>query len=354
MNILVIGKFYTEGFGLHIAETLEAMGHTVSRFEPGYHSGRLGPRLGHRIDQVGNVIREIADNVPVLRAWYMKELWKVASQANLDVVILTYDFLWPSEVKELKRLTTAAVTMWFPDAITNFKRAFFMNAPYDGLFFKDPFILHRMQGILASPIYYLPECFNPTKHLKDNESKRDSSEFECDIAIAGGMHSYRVAFFKHLTDYNVKIWGAREPLWLDSGPVAKMYQGRPVYNHEKATAFLAAKIVFNNLNYGEIWGINVRAFEIAGIGAFQMIDWRPGIEQLFDVGKELVCFQSIADLKQMIDYWLPRDEERREIALAGKVRALAEHTYKLRLNLLLDTLSGKENGYPLPHFNFVR
>lgn len=38
MNILVIGKFYTEGFALHIAETLSTMGHTVRRFEPGCKS----------------------------------------------------------------------------------------------------------------------------------------------------------------------------------------------------------------------------------------------------------------------------------------------------------------------------
>ena len=36
MNILVIGKFYIEGFALHIAETLVGMRHTVYRWEPGY------------------------------------------------------------------------------------------------------------------------------------------------------------------------------------------------------------------------------------------------------------------------------------------------------------------------------
>lgn len=41
MNILIIGKFYIEGFALHIAETLTAMGHAVRRFEPGFRSGRI-------------------------------------------------------------------------------------------------------------------------------------------------------------------------------------------------------------------------------------------------------------------------------------------------------------------------
>lgn len=38
MNILVIGKFYTKGFALHIAEITRTIGHFVRRFEPGQSS----------------------------------------------------------------------------------------------------------------------------------------------------------------------------------------------------------------------------------------------------------------------------------------------------------------------------
>ena len=56
MNILVIGKFYSEGFALHIAETLTTMGHSVRRFEPGFKLARIGGRFWHRFDQVRGVI----------------------------------------------------------------------------------------------------------------------------------------------------------------------------------------------------------------------------------------------------------------------------------------------------------
>jgi len=146
----------------------------------------------------------------------------------------------------------------------------------------------------------------------------------------------------------VKLWGGAPPLWMPQGPVAAMHQGRPVLNEEKARAFLGAKIVLNNLHFGEIWGANVRMFEAAGIGAFQMVDWRPGIAQLFEDGKELVTFRSVADLKRLIDIYLPQAEERRAIGEAGKRRAHAEHTYRHRLDLLLETLSGVGRGFPLP------
>lgn len=347
MNILVIGKFYTEGFALHISETLTAMGHTVRRFEPGYKSARIGGRLGHRLDQVRGVIHSTTDSLPAVRAKRMKALWQVAEQGPLDVVVVCHDFLWPAEVAELKRRTGAAVAMWFPDHFGTFGRGYFMNAPYDGLFFKDPYIVHILDDVLTSPVYYLPECFNPEKHGLPEETIGHDPAYECDITTAASQHSWRVAFLKHLADYDVKLWGNPAPLWMPAGPVAGMYQGRPVHNRDKVRAFRGAKIVVNNLYYSEVWGVNVRTFEAAGAGAFQMVDWRPGLEQLFEDGKELVSFRDMADLKNKIDYWLPREEERGRIAEAGMRRAHAEHTYRHRLDLLLASLAGQERGFPV-------
>ncbi|MEK6405924.1 MAG: glycosyltransferase [Acidobacteriota bacterium] len=354
MNILVIGKYYTEGFALHIAETLAAMGHGVRRFEPGIRSNRIGGRLGHRLDQMRGVIHSATDSLPTIRARRIKALWHVAEQGPLDVVIVCHDFIWPAEVAELKRRTGAQVAMWFPDSIAGFGRSFFMNAPYDALFFKDPYIVHTLGDVLKSPIYYLPECFNPERHCLPEESIGHDAAYQCDITTAGNQHSWRVAFYKNLSDYDVKLWGNPVPLWMAAGPVAGMYQGRGVYNHDKVRAFRGAKIVVNNLLYGEIWGVNVRSFEAAGAGAFQMVDWRPGLGQLFEDGKELISFRSMADLKQKIDYWLPREAERCAIAGAGMRRAHAEHTYALRLGLLLDTLAGKRDGYPIPQIRYAR
>lgn len=346
MNILVIGKFYTEGFALHIAETLLAMGHAVRRFEPGFRLGRLSGKLGHRIDQVRGVLYTSSDGVPAIRARRMRPLWEVAEAGALDVVIACHDFLWPDEVAELKRRTGAQVAMWFPDALVNFGRGYFMNAPYDGLFFKDPYIKHVLGDVLISPVHFLPECFNPARHWLSEEEIGEDPKYRCDITTAGNQHSWRVACYKHLSNYDVKLWGNPAPLWMNAGAVTAMHQRQGVYNQDKVRAFRGAKVVVNNLHYGEVWGVNVRCFEAAGAGAFQMVDWRPGLNQLFEDGKEIISFKSISDLKEKLDHWLLRQNERQAIAEAGMRRAHAEHTYSLRLQLLLDTLGGRETGFP--------
>lgn len=347
LNILVIGKFYAEGFALHIAETLADMGHAVRRFEPGMREGRLSGRTGQRIDQVRGLIHAASDNLPAIRARRMRELWRVAEEGRLDVVLVCHDFLWPEEVSELKRRSGAPIALWYPDHMAAFGKAMFMNAPYDAIFFKDPYIVHAVSDVLASPVHYLPECFNPRRHRLP-EGEVAGGAYTCDITTAGNSHSWRVAVFRHLRDRDVMLWGGIPPLWMPEGALAGRHQGRPVLNEEKARAFLGAKIVLNNLHFGEVWGGNVRMFEAAGIGAFQLVDWRPGLAQLFEDGKELVTFRSVADLNRLIDLYLPRQDERREIADAGRRRAHAEHTYRHRLDLLLATLSGAECSFPLP------
>lgn len=347
-NYLVIGKFYTEGFALHIAETLEWMGHNVSRFEPGRRPSYFSSKLGKRVDQVLDTLHATSDHLPAVRSRRMRELWQVLEDIALDGVIVCYDFLWPDEVVELKRRSRAWVAMWFPDHLANFHRAFFMNAPYDALFFKDPFIVARLSDVLASPVYYLPECFNPRRHCLPEGNFEKEELYTCDITTAGNSHSWRVAVLKHLSSYDVKLWGNPPPLWMPSGPLSKMYQGRGVYDTEKAQAFCGARIVLNNLHYGEIWGVNVRCFEAAGVGAFQMVDWRPGLQDLFVTGKELIAFSKMSDLKNQIEYWLPREDERRAIAESGQLRAKAEHAYEHRLELLLATMAGLARGYSMP------
>jgi spore maturation protein CgeB len=80
-----------------------------------------------------------------------------------------------------------------------------------------------------------------------------------------------------------------------------------MHDAERVRAFRGAKIVVNNLLYTEMWGLNARCFEAAGAGAFQMVDWRPGLAQLFEDGPEIVRFSGAPNLRTKIAHWLPRE-----------------------------------------------
>jgi len=127
-----------------------------------------------------------------------------------------------------------------------------------------------------------------------------------------------------------------------------MSQHRFVAGEEKAVALRSAAIVLNTLHPAEIWGVNRRAFEAAGAGAFQLLHWKPGLSQLFEDGGEVVSFRTVDDLGPLIDHYLAHPEERAAIAGAGRSRAVSEHTFDSRLALMFATVGGAAQGYALP------
>ena len=350
---MVIGKFYTEGFAAHISETFESMGYEVVRHEVGPRRKIYRNALEMRLAQAKDQIAQLADQVPRIRRFATERLLASGQGRPIGLSIVCHDFLQPAEVASLKEKTGAPAVMWFPDAITGVGRSYFLSAPYDALFFKDPFIVYNLRRTMMNrAIFYLPECCNPRYHKPVPVAPEDFSRYGCDIATAGNMYPYRAEFFRNLIGYDVKIWGNPAPAWLDVSAIKGMIQNRFVANEEKSKAFLCAKIVLNNLNPAEIWGVNVRTFEIAAAGGFQCVDWRPGLSQLFVEGKEIVAFRDIDDLKRKLDLFLRNDDQRREIAHSSQQRAHKDHTYERRLALLMATVFEGRKGYPFPEIGW--
>lgn len=71
--------------------------------------------------------------------------------------------------------------------------------------------------------------------------------------------------------------------------------------------------------------IKARHFDICMCGGFQLSEYVPMIEKYFDIGREIVVFSSLEELISLIRYYLPREQERKKIALAGYLRTKAEH-----------------------------
>jgi len=348
MNILIIGTFENESFASHISENLYNMEHNVTEFDIMPYRINFTSKFFYRLNQI---LEKTKSFYYTLRNNNNRsqEILHIIQNKGIELILVTHDFLFPSEIEFLKKSSKLNIAMWFPDHIANFGKAYFMNSRYDFLFFKDPYIVMTLSKVLKSKIYYLPECFNEFKHRSVTTMIDD--KYICDITTAGNFHSWRVAFFDHLKEFDIKFWGSPPPFWMPEKALQKFYQGRSVFNSDKAQAFLGSKIVLNNLHFAEVLSLNVRTFEAAGIGAFQLVDWRPEIDHLFIDGKEIITYKNIHDLKIKIKYWLVNPDKRQEIANAGKLRAFKEHTYKHRLDLLIKTIEGKREGFKMPDYS---
>ena len=83
-----------------------------------------------------------------------------------------------------------------------------------------------------------------------------------------------------------------------------------------------------------------RLFESTGRGGFTIFPHIKGIEDYFEIDKEIVTyeFENFAELRRKIDYYLTHDEEREAIRRAGHERTKRDHTYLKRWEVILATV----------------
>jgi spore maturation protein CgeB len=104
---------------------------------------------------------------------------------------------------------------------------------------------------------------------------------------------------------------------------------------EKSRVFGEGAACLNTFPLAEGDSLNCRAFEVAGAAGLQIIEYRPAIEQCFEPGKELVSFKTYEELLGHIERAISHPQEMLPIRKAAAKRALAEHTYRHRLDVIL-------------------
>lgn len=112
---------------------------------------------------------------------------------------------------------------------------------------------------------------------------------------------------------------------------------RPYMPEEVGQVYSQSRIVFNCSIAGDV---TMRLFEGTACGALVLTDRvANGLDELFDVGREIVVYRDDDDLLEKVAYYLAHEEEREAIARAGQRRTLTEHTYPHRMARLLEVVT---------------
>ena len=119
----------------------------------------------------------------------------------------------------------------------------------------------------------------------------------------------------------------------------QIYAGHSIFQHEKARAFRSALGVLNTMHPAEVSGVNVRLFEAAGCGAAVLTEYRPTLQQLFKVDKEVLAFHDFDELVDQATRLLNEQGLTVRLGDAAAQRAHRDHTYQRRLSVILEMLS---------------
>jgi hypothetical protein len=88
-----------------------------------------------------------------------------------------------------------------------------------------------------------------------------------------------------------------------------------------------------------------RFFVATGCGAFYLCEWFPGIEKLVENHRHAVWFKTEKELFELIDYYLEHNEKREQIRRNAQLLAHSNHTYRGRIQNMMDIIDGKTNQF---------
>jgi hypothetical protein len=153
--------------------------------------------------------------------------------------------------------------------------------------------------------------------------------------FVGGLsraHTRGTAFLEHVARHaDVDFFGYGVET-LDAGsPIRPRHRGE-VWGADAFRVFAQSHITVNrHIDVAENNANNMRLYEATGMGAMLLTDAKANLGELFEVGKEVVAYESAEDAVDKIAYYSAHGDERDAIAYAGHLRTLQEHTYERRM-----------------------
>ncbi|WP_157756696.1 glycosyltransferase [Plantactinospora sp. KBS50] len=326
MKLGIIGPQGPDTFATNIGDAAQRMGHQVVP---------LGSGRPRHATLAGRAVQHVLESVPDVERRLHARLARAAQAHECDAVLSTNHALAAEAVAELRR-ARIPVALWYPDAVVNMGRQWMLLAPYSVVFTKDPLLARRLRDTLDINARYLPQACNPRWHRPMSEPATERT-----IVVAGNVYPSRLLLLRRLHEAGIplSLYGAPVPRYLLPTMPPGLRMRPPIFREDKSRVFRGAAAVLNNLHPGEMTGVNLRTFEATGAGAAVLCEDRPVLADLYDPGREIVSFTTVAELIERARELLDEPRRTAEIGDAATKRAHAEHTYEHRLPELFAQLS---------------
>jgi spore maturation protein CgeB len=329
MRWAIIGELGNDSFEFHWKDALLHLGHDVRVFDLTF--GFYHPRKAHYW------LRQMSASYDKAKA---KNLANAILKFEPDIVLAVYRNIHPDTIEIIKRSNSIIKVIHVnQDNLCTLQQQQVLASAYDAFFVKDPFMVRTFRDKAGLNVHYLPESFNPRFHAPPNCNRKElEKETDIDVLIYGTFYPYRNRFVEKILrrGRKIKLFGVAGP--FISKEISALFANKVIMSHEKSHYIFGSKIVLNNFFYGEIEGVNCKYFEINGSGGFQLCDYKDALKEYSPLEPSRYTFNSIAEANELIEYYLPRQEERHAIADAQRLYFLDHHTYEHRISAILKVI----------------
>ena len=171
--------------------------------------------------------------------------------------------------------------------------------------------------------------------LKDGLKSDTAGGLGVDTTIWIGEYlawKWRVHLIKNLP-VPIDLWG--DDGWAEISAPNVKFHGR--CGHGEALSRVYGESIVN-LDIGRIYQeeiVTMRVFDVLASKRFIVTPHTPAVADLFEVGREIVTYHSLDDLKEKVEYYVTNPEEALEIAERGYRRVQRDHQIVQRVSALL-------------------
>ncbi len=250
----------------------------------------------------------------------------------------------PLSIKAVERLKGAGITtaFWFVEDYLQMPYWAQYASHYDFYFtIQQGTLFRELEKIGVKNYKYLPQAADTETHHPMNNNGKCLEMYSSDLSFMGAGYYNRQKFFLGLLDYNFKIWGTEWPrhsiLWRyvqKNGKRISTEETVKIFNGSKININLHSSVCHEGVEpEGDF--LNPRTFEIASCGAFQLVDYRSMLPLHFDIDKEVVCFSTLEEAREKINYYLKNQTQREKIAWNSRNRVISEHSFENRMQEMI-------------------
>jgi spore maturation protein CgeB len=322
--------FRQQGWSVHFWTPPEAL----QKFSRGRRLGRIFSTFVH------------------VEAWSRKanlELLQLADQLQPDLIlVIGTEGVRPGTLAQIKvRVPHSLLYCIYPDSPHNLDNERINCLPFfERVTTSSPAWVDAFERLGARRVHYLP--FAADTHLHRPATQEARRDLQHDVVFIGTWRNEREEFLEQLADFDLCLWGS--DYWQRrtraGSPLRARWGGRSIMGEEFAAVSSASKIMLNIVDAATWPGPNMRTFEQAACRAFSLVTRSPAVLELFREGREIECFDTIAEAREKITYYLAHEEERKRIANAGyDLIVNGGHTYEARVEQVLSW--AREDGLGL-------
>lgn len=165
---------------------------------------------------------------------------------------------------------------------------------------------------------------------------------DIDVSFVGGLsslHGQAVPTLEYLAENTpIQFFGYGSNTLDRNSPILPRHNGE-VWGVQMYRTLARSRITLNrHVDVAENNANNMRLFEATGVGSLLITDRKDNLQDLFEIGKEVVAYSSKEEAAELINYYIAHPVEAKAIAQAGQKRTLSEHTYVQRMVELLPIL----------------